>query len=95
METADTPPIDYKKLESYRTITFISVAYLRVWNSINEYLKKSTHLKLDEYLVSIDEHENMFIVSFSKPFLKPVLGGGVGKCTLDKNSNEIKYKLIK
>lgn len=87
--------IDNEKLLEQRKKTTISGVYLKVWNSVYEELEKDTNLKLEEYVIHIDENDKEFIVTFSKPFIEPVVGGGVGKCTLDKNNNEITCKLIR
>lgn len=87
--------IDREKLMEYRKRTVISGVYLNAWNIVNKHLLESGNIKLDDYVVAFDEDEKFFLVTFSKPFAEPVLGGGVGTCTVDKKTQEVSCKLIR
>jgi hypothetical protein len=91
----ETNMIDTEKILEQRKKTIISGVYLTVWNAVNQYIKQGSKLKLEDYVVTFDEDENYFLVMLSKPFTEPMLGGGVGTCTVDKNTNEVKCKLIR
>lgn len=87
--------IDNEKLLEYRKKTAISGVYLKVWINVHEHLRKNSKIKLEEYIINFDENDGSFLVTLSKPFSEPVLGGGVGTCTVDKNTQDVKCKLIK
>lgn len=87
--------IDEKKLLEYRKNTTVAGAYLVVWKIVEAHLSKNTHLKLDEYIVNFDEDDKSFHVRLSKPFKVPVLGGGIGTCSVDKKTHDVQCKLIR
>ena len=87
--------IDERKLMEYRKQTAVAGAYLQVWNRVNEHLKNSANIKLDEYIITFDEDESDFLVRLSKPFQEPVLGGGVGVCIVNKQTHQIQCDLTR
>lgn len=87
--------IDEEKLLQYRKKTTVAGVYLTIWNIVYDHLNRNAKLKLDEYIVSFDEDDKLFYVKLNKPFKEPVLGGGVGTCTVDKNTHVVQCKLTR
>lgn len=92
---SETSMIDEKKLLEYRKKTTVAGVYLEVWNRLHDHLEKTSNIRLNDYIVTFDEDEKQFSIKLSKPFKEPVLGGGVGTCTVDKKSYEVQCNLIK
>ena len=83
--------LDIDSLNSYRTPTVVSGVYLTVWNVVfSHFSEHMKHKDIKEYLITITENENEFIVSFRKPTKKSILGGGDGDYWLKKNDFTIK-----
>ncbi|GAB2197551.1 hypothetical protein [Sessilibacter sp. MAH4] len=89
--------VDLEKLDEQKVRTKIHGEYLLVWNKVMEHLDNSdSKLKLSEYLIVFDETEDNYIVTFTRPFKKPILGGGVGEVIINKDTFEIiKFKLTR
>ena len=87
--------IDEEKLLQYRKNTTVAGVYLTIWKIVDDHLRKSSQFRWDEYVVSFDEDDKLFHLKLNKPFKEPVLGGGVGTCTVDKKTHDVQCKLIR
>jgi len=89
--------LDTKKLDEYKKETTVHGQFLLVWNVIDDYLQTNLpRLNLKEYLITFSDSGDTYTVYFTKPKKKPILGGGSGKCIVDKKELKIKeFKLAK
>ena len=79
--------IDMQKLEDFRTQTTVSGAYLEAWNAFERYSHTQDYqIDLKNYLITFQEDEESILIFFTAPRSDLVLGGGNGKCIINKSS---------
>ncbi len=89
--------LDHEKLKKFRMDTTISGHYLKIWDVYLQYAKKmESSIDIDNYLINFSENNDEYIIVFKKPATQKIVGGGHGKCRINKKLlNVIECKFIK
>jgi hypothetical protein len=81
--------IDFDIIESYKKPITIPAKYLEVFSIVYKDFSSNKNRKVENYIVNISESKDLYIIEFSIPWNRPVLGGGYGFYHIDKHTMKI------
>ncbi len=68
----------------------LSGRYLLVWERVREYMKeKGFRIGPEDYLITFDEDDNSYFISFIKPRKGPLPGGGGARAEVRKSDMHV------